>query len=98
MTIDPVKTGGLDGLDGAVQPSDVLVHIINVLRQENAQLQEALDSRIAIEQAKGVLAERLGLTPDEAFTFLRRAARTRRIRLHDLACDVVRSRKTPPEI
>lgn len=49
------------------------------------QLERALRSRIVVEQAKGMLAERLGVTPDEAFAVLRRTARNRRERLHDLA-------------
>jgi GAF domain-containing protein len=53
------------------------------------QLREALESRVAIEQAKGVLAERLGVGMDEAFTVLRAYARTNRRRLADVAQGVV---------
>jgi AmiR/NasT family two-component response regulator len=42
-------------------------------------------SRIAIEQAKGVIAERAGVDMTEAFSRLRRYARTNRIRLTDVA-------------
>lgn len=41
------------------------------------QLQTALDTRVVIEQAKGVLAERLGITPEEAFQRMRATARSR---------------------
>jgi hypothetical protein len=53
------------------------------------QLQGALNSRILIEQAKGVIAERRGTNVGEAFTLLRRAARDRNRRLSDLANDIV---------
>jgi transcriptional regulator with GAF, ATPase, and Fis domain len=49
------------------------------------QLQAALNSRILIEQAKGLLAERLQVDVDQAFTILRRSARNRNRRLSDLA-------------
>lgn len=53
------------------------------------QLQTALDSRILIEQAKGVLAERLQLTVTESFTLLRGHARRTGQRLVELAGAVV---------
>ena len=68
------------------------------LMSRTAELQEALDSRVVIEQAKGVLAERLELTVDEAFFLLRYAARSSHRKLHDLARDVVGSSETPFEI
>ncbi|NUU23210.1 MAG: GAF and ANTAR domain-containing protein [Streptomycetaceae bacterium] len=59
------------------------------LRTTIAQLRHALSSRIAIEQAKGVLAERRGLTPTEAFELLRGHARAHSQPLRQLALDVV---------
>ena len=54
-----------------------------------AQLQQALDSRVVIEQAKGVLAERHDISPHDAFQRLRNRARGDRRRVHDVAEDVV---------
>jgi len=53
------------------------------------QLQAALNSRVMIEQAKGILAERLRLTPDQAFILLRRYARDHNRPLTELVGDVI---------
>ncbi|MFJ4788902.1 GAF and ANTAR domain-containing protein [Streptomyces sp. NPDC088794] len=58
-------------------------------RTLSAQLQEALSSRIRIEQAKGMLAERWSTGTAEAFTALRRYARRRRLTLDQVAGAVV---------
>ncbi|MGZ5418246.1 MAG: PAS domain S-box protein [Nocardioides sp.] len=50
-----------------------------------AQLQTALDTRVVIEQAKGFLAARDGLEPEEAFSVLRNRARSHHRSLHDEA-------------
>jgi hypothetical protein len=55
----------------------------------NEQLQEALNSRIVIEQAKGVLAERLKSDMPTAFGVLRSYARRTNSRLSDVARAVV---------
>jgi hypothetical protein len=70
---------------------------VQQLEQENAQLREALASRIVIEQAKGILAERNRISLDEAFELLRRAARSNRMRIHTLAAAVVAACTTPNE-
>ena len=53
--------------------------------QLTEQLQAALQSRVVIEQAKGILAERGQIGLDEAFTRLRAHARATQQRLSDLA-------------
>jgi hypothetical protein len=67
-------------------------------RERIRQLEAALESRIAIEQAKGVLRERFGWSMHEAFEILRYAARSARVSIHTLAVDVVSAEETPPAI
>ncbi len=55
----------------------------------NSQLQTALNSRIVIEQAKGVLAERQGLDMDQAFVQLRSMARNSNRLLSEVARQVI---------
>jgi len=64
-----------------------LLHERSMRRSDtlNEQLQAALNSRVVIEQAKGKLAERLGIDVNQAFTLLRDQARNRNQRLSDLA-------------
>jgi GAF domain-containing protein len=53
------------------------------------QLQRALNSRVIIEQAKGVLAQTRSVDMDEAFAAMRAYARTNGIKLHDVAERIV---------
>jgi len=82
----------------AVLVVEQLTSTVRELRERAEQLQRALESRVAIEQAKGVLAERYALDPDQAFTLLRGAARSARLPLHELAQRVVGSPSTPEEV
>lgn len=68
-----------------------LVHEREVRHAEalSEQLHGALQSRIVIEQAKGALAHRAGVSTAEAFVLLRGHARSRGMRLADLAPAVV---------
>lgn len=65
-------------------------------RRLSEQLQHALDSRVVIEQAKGILAERIGLDVADAFQLLRSYARSNGRRLHDVARDVIAGRLQLP--
>ena len=75
-----------------------LDELVESLRTRNAQLELALSSRILIEQAKGILAERYRLDMDTAFAVLRSASRRHRMRIHVLAEAVVDSPRTPTAI
>ena len=62
------------------------------LRERNllaAQLQAALNSRVIIEQAKGMIAEYLTVTVDDAFKLLRNYAHYHNRKLSEVASDVV---------
>ena len=63
-------------------------------QQLNQQLTQALNTRIVIEQAKGVVAESAGLDMEQAFALLRRHSRKNNLRLTDVAQAV--STKTLP--
>ena len=74
-----------------------LLHERSMRRSDtlNEQLQTALNSRVIIEQAKGKLAERLGLDMDQAFNLLRDYARARNLRLSDLAQAFIDGSRNP---
>jgi len=56
------------------------------------QLETALESRVAIEQAKGVLAKHLDIGLTDAFDLLRKRARSSRRLLKDVATEAIESR------
>jgi GAF domain-containing protein len=60
------------------------------------QLKRALDARVVIEQAKGVLVGRDGVDPRRAFEELRAQARRSRRMVSDLAAEIVRESLTRP--
>ena len=53
------------------------------------QLQQALSTRVTIEQAKGVLATQREIDVDEAFLLLRKHARDHNTRIHNVARAVI---------
>jgi hypothetical protein len=58
----------------------------------SGQLQQALTSRVAIEQAKGIIAARAGVDVDKAFARIRKYARDHNLQLSRLAEDIVERR------
>ncbi len=68
--------------------ADLLAQV-GALKQEVAQLQEALTSRIIVEQAKGAVAARCGVDPEDAFEVIRGLARSQRREIHEFCAEVV---------
>jgi len=75
-----------DSTDGDGDPRD---EEITALRRTVGQLEHALAARVSIERAIGVLAERHGSTPREAFEELRRRARAQGRPAQELAAEVL---------
>lgn len=71
---------------------ETLAHVQT--RTERDQLRQALDSRIVLEQAKGVIMAVRHCSPDEAFERLRHWSRSSNRRIHDVAREVIRRATT----
>jgi GAF domain-containing protein len=89
--------GALNDADVAIAQAFADVATIAILQHRavaeaqavKEQLMSALNSRIDIEQAKGMIAERAGLDMDHSFNRLRRHARNHNLRLVDVARDII---------
>lgn len=75
-----------------------LLSVTHAAYERRAQLEHALQSRVAIEQAKGIVAERYGLSVEDAFQLIRRAARSNRVKLQDLVRAIRPGEEAPPEL
>ncbi|MFC4911632.1 GAF and ANTAR domain-containing protein [Actinomadura gamaensis] len=99
MNLLSAATGRPDAREIAIGQAFADVATIGILHQRALQeqhllaeqLQTALNSRIIIEQAKGVLAALRGVDMEEAFALLRERARSGNRRLADVAAAVVRA-------
>lgn len=80
-TISPVPAGDSDSADDLA----AMRNRVRFYRTRAEQLQYALDHRLPIEQAKGVLAERYQIDVDSAFELLRSFCRNNNMKIHDVA-------------
>lgn len=79
---------------GLVFAAHAAVALSSAMHDE--QMEEALQSRDLIGQAKGILMAREGVTADQAFDMLRRASQRLNVKLRDVASEVVHPSATPP--
>lgn len=91
------RPGSLSAADAATAQALADIATIGILHERTlreadevrAQLQHALDTRVLIEQAKGVVAHMRGVDMDTAFRLLRQRARSHQARLSDVAQGVI---------
>jgi len=105
-TLNVYSSGYHEWDDGEIEAIQAFARIIaSVLRgaidahvqgKLTTQLQYALDRRIVIEQAKGILMQREGLPAEAAFERIRRHARSSRERVADVARRVVEGETLDP--
>jgi AmiR/NasT family two-component response regulator len=69
-----------------------------LLALDAIQLRTVLENRVVIQQAKGMLAERLRVTLEESSAFMRTAARAQGMNLGQLATEIVQSLKTQADV
>ena len=62
---------------------------VDTLRDERAALRRVAESRAVIEQAKGMLMERVGCTADDAFAILVESSQRGNRKLRDIAAEQV---------
>ena len=79
---------------GSIFAAHAAVALSSALHDE--QMEEALQSRDVIGQAKGILMAREGIGPDEAFDMLRRASQRVNVKLRDVARQIAESAQSPP--
>lgn len=80
---------------GEVFSAHVAATIADAKDQEH--LHTAINSRTTIGQAEGILMERYDLSANQAFQVLKRVSQARQTKLHDIADELVRTRRTPGE-
>lgn len=93
MNLFASRVGVLTGRDAAVAQALADVATIGILQERisrettivNDQLHRALDSRILIEQAKGMIAHSLAIQIDDAFAVLRSYARNNNLTIRAVA-------------
>ncbi|MEX2290584.1 MAG: GAF and ANTAR domain-containing protein [Mycobacteriales bacterium] len=86
-----------DDLSPGARPakSDAPLDEVGQLRMSVRQLEHALAARVVVEQAIGVLTERQRSSPRQAFERLRKVARSRGRKVHDLSREIVMSASDP---
>jgi GAF domain-containing protein len=96
----------LDEADTLIVQSLADVAVIGLLQERairrgevlTGQLQGALNSRVVIEQAKGVVAQARGVSPDDAFKLVREFARRNNQRLSAVADSIVTGLPNLPDL
>jgi serine phosphatase RsbU (regulator of sigma subunit) len=78
-----------DAMSSSAEPAEALAALVAKLRAELTGVRTAMRNRAVIEQAKGVLVERLRISPDQGFDHLVRLSQRTNIKLIEIAAAIV---------
>lgn len=94
-SISPVRVGTVNAVQSLVDVAASTIEHCRTLEQTSrlvGQLQTALENRVVLEQAKGVLAERLDIDCHAAFHEIRNVARREQKQISEIASVIVAGR------
>jgi ANTAR domain len=97
LNLFSTEPGALGDADLGVAQAMADIATIGILQERavgdaravSSQLEFALTSRIVIEQAKGIVAERRGVSVDDSFALIRGYVRRNQLRLHTTAQQII---------
>src|SRR5262249_61863541 len=81
----------------SAEPAEALAALVAKLSAELTGVRTAMRNRAVIEQAKGVLVERLRITPDQGFDHLVRLSQRTNIKLIEVAAAIVGTTAPDPD-
>lgn len=91
---NPMKRGS--GSEPAADSVEALSETVTHLRAERDGLRRAMRNRSVIEQAKGVLAERLDISPEAAFERIVERSSQSNVKVADIAAAIVSGQNSSP--
>lgn len=97
-TIDPQNLAVVQAMADVATIGLVQQRELHRAHSVEAQLQHALHSRVAIEQAKGVIFEQATVTMREAFEMMRAYSRDNNVKLSDAARRIVQGTLTAQDL
>lgn len=86
-----VKPADKNQLRSTIEVALARFEELHALRREVRDLEEALETRKVVEQAKGVLMNRLKLSEAEAFRRMQQASRSKRMSLKEVAASILKA-------
>jgi AmiR/NasT family two-component response regulator len=83
-------------IEGAPEgDDDACAGELDAARVEIDQLQQALDSRLVIGQAEGIMMASLGVEPEQAIEYLKRVSSVTNRKVVDIAAEIAETKQLP---
>ena len=84
-----------DELVSAIEVAMARFREMKALESENQDLQQKLETRKAVDRAKGMLMDQHGWSEEQAFVWIRSTAMDNRMKMKEIADQVISGERTP---